>query len=765
MDLKKIINGKNKYIKFLTRTLWVILFGGVVLLPLYVYTVSLEWGIYGGLPSLKALENPENDLSSQLISSDGVSLGSYFRFNRSPVTFDELSPELVQTLVASEDQRFRRHAGIDLRGLLRAAYGVLTLNRDGGGSTITMQLAENLFSTMTENEGTLYKVPGAKDVVIKTKEWIIAAQLEKNFTKDEIIAMYLNTVTFGSNAFGIKTASQTFFGKTPDSLNYQESATLVGLLQGTTFFNPVRNYDRSLLKRNEVLNELRKQKHVTQAEFDSLKALPIDLSKYNVANQNKGPATYFRSVIKPQLIRWAKDNGYDLFEDGLKIYTTIDSKMQAHAENAVWKHMSKLQNQFNEHWGEKNGDPWRDLKGRAIPNYINNKFKRTPYYRSLVKKYKEHPDSVKIVMNTPTRMNVFSYNGEIDTMLSPLDSMRYYKKFLQTGMMSMDPLTGNIKAWVGGVDHKFFKYDHVRQGKRQPGSTFKPFVYGAAIEIGFNPCYVAEDIPVTFKVPGDPPTWTPPNSDGKYTGEKMTIRKAMANSINSITAFLMREVEPVNVVKFAQKVGIESSLDAVPALCLGTSDVSVFELVGAYGTFVNKGIYTEPHYLSRIEDKNGNVIKNFVPKTRQAISQQTAYKMVYMLRGGVEEEGGTSRGLSPFLKIDNEIGGKTGTTNNASDGWYMGVTKNLVTGVWVGGDERTIHFRRWSLGQGAKTARPIWDYYMTDVYKDEELGYEKGSFPRPAGGIDVTLDCNKYNLNPDDSVVVDEPVWDNNFGS
>lgn len=761
MDLSKILNTKNKYIKLFTRTLWVLLFAGVVLLPLYVYTVSLEWGIYGGLPSLKALENPENDLSSQLISADEVSLGSYFRYNRSPVSFEDLSPELVKTLISSEDHRFYEHSGIDLRGLLRAAWGVITANRNGGGSTITMQLAENLFNTMTANEGSLYKVPGVKDVVIKTKEWIIAAQLERNFTKEEIIAMYLNTVSFGSGAFGIKTASETFFGKTPDSLNYQESAMIVGLLQGTTTFNPVRNYDRSVSKRNEVLRELYKHEHVSRKELDSLRALPIDLSNYNVANQNKGPATYFRSVIKPYLVNWAKDHGYDLYEDGLKIYTTIDSKMQQYAEDAVTRHMTNLQKDFDEHW-EGQGDPWRDLNGRPIPNYIEKKFKGTERYRSLVEKYGKDSDSLKIVMNLPVPMKVFSWSGEKDTLLSPLDSMRYYKHFLQAGMMSMDPHTGHIKAWVGGIDHKYFKYDHVKQGRRQPGSTFKPFVYGAAIEQGFAPCFVAVDVPITFEVPGDPPTWTPPNADGKYTGEKMTIRKAMANSVNSITAFLMQKVKPENVVTFAKNVGIESPLDAVPSLCLGTSDVSVYELVGAYSTFANQGIYTQPHFLSHIEDKNGNVIENFVPKTRQAISQQTAYKMIYMLRGGVEEEGGTSRGLSANLKIDNEIGGKTGTTNNASDGWYMGVTKDLVTGIWVGGDERTIHFRSWVLGQGGKTARPIWDYFMTSVYADKDLGYEKGPFKRPAGGIDVVLDCEKYNVS-DDSVDVAKSVWDDNF--
>ena len=744
-----------------TKIVWIVCLCTLLLVPLYVYTVSIDlFGLYGGMPSLKALENPENDLSSELISGDGELLGRYFRFNRSQVTYDQLSTELVNTLLDSEDHRFYRHSGIDFKGLMRAVVGKLTFNYAGGGSTITMQLAENLFRTMTENQGKLYGVPGVKDIVIKTKEWIIAAQLEKNFTKEEIIAMYFNTVSFGSNAFGIKTAAETFFGKQPDALNYQESAVLVGLLQGTTTFNPVRNYDNSFDKRNQVLNKVARHGHISETERDSLAGLPIDLSSYSVANQNKGLATYFRTVITRDLLAWCKENGYDLYEDGLRIYTTIDSRMQAHAEEAMEAHMADLQKTFVDHLDGRN--PWVDDNGNVIPNFAESRFKRTEHYRELVKKYGENSDSVKIIMERPVPMTVFSWNGEIDTLMSPLDSVRYYKHFLQSGFMSMDPHSGHIKAWVGGINHKYFKYDHVRQGKRQPGSTFKPFVYGAAIENGYPPCYEMVDASPVFQVPGDPPTWSPPNSDGTYgTGEKMTIRQGMARSINTITAQLMQEIGPQNVVEFAQRVGIESPLDAVPALCLGVSDVSVFELVGAYSTFANQGLYTQPYYITRIEDKNGNVLENFVPKTRQAISPQTAYKMLYMLRGGVEESGGTSRGLSLEVKLDNEIGGKTGTTNNASDGWYIGVTDDLVTGVWVGGDERSIHFRNWALGQGAKTARPIWDIYMQKVYADDSLSYEKHPFKRPSEGIDVELDCSRYNIEESDTVEVEKP-WDLN---
>lgn len=760
MGLKETLDLQHKAFKISVKVLWIVLISILALVPVYVLTVSHNFlGLYGGMPSLRALENPENDLSSELISVDGVSLGRYYRHNRLQVTYDDLSPELVTTLLASEDHRFHDHSGIDFIGLIRATVGVLTFNYAGGGSTITMQLAENLFKGMTETEGKLLKLPGARQLVIKTKEWIISVQLEANFTKKEIIAMYLNTVPFGNNAFGIKSAAETYFGKVPDSLNYQESAVLIGLLQGNTAFNPVINYDRSLAKRNEVLNKLGRYGHISLIELDSLRELPIDLSNYEVTNQNTGLATYFRSVIRNDLMAWCDENGYDLWEDGLKIYTTIDSRMQKYAEEAVAEHMAGLQEIFYESW--KGRDPWRDDKRRVIPNFLENSFKKTEHYRQLVKKYGKGDDSIKVVMNTQKPMRVFSWKGEIDTLLSPLDSIKYYKHFLHAGMMSMDPRTGHIKAWVGGINHKYFKYDHVRQGKRQPGSTFKPFVYGTAIEQGYPPCYEVVDAMVTVPL-AEGGTWSPPNSDGKYgSGEKMTIRQGMARSVNTITAAMMKAVKPNNVVRFAQMVGIESELQAVPALALGVNDVSIFELVGAYSTFANLGIYTKPYFISRIEDKNGNVIANWIPETRQAISEQDAYKMLYMLRGGVEEDGGTSQYLPLELKIDNEIGGKTGTTNNASDGWYMGVTKDLVTGIWVGGDERSIHFESWYEGQGARTARPIWSKYMLKVYADEELGYEKGKFQTPVKGIDVVLDCSRYKTNDgSDSTSVEPQAWD-----
>ncbi len=512
----------------------------------------------------------------------------------------------------------------------------------------------------------------------------------------------------------------------------------------------------SILYRNEVLGKLFRHGYIkTSEELDSIRALPIVL-QYRVQNQNEGLATYFRSVIGQELMAWCKERGIDLWESGLKIYTTIDSRMQLYAEEAVQQHMKVQQQDFELHWKGKN--PWLDDNGNEIKGFLDSRIKQTDVYKALVSRYGANSDSVKIMLNLKKPMRIFTWNGERDTLFSSMDSLNYYKRFLHTGMIAIDANTGAIKAWVGGINHKYFKYDHVKQGKRQPGSTFKPFVYGTAIEAGFTPCFKLQDISPTFKVPGG--TWSPPNAEGDYgKGQWLTLRQAMAQSKNSITAQLMQKVGPENVVKFAERVGIQSPLDAVPSLCLGVSDVSLYEMVGAYSTFVNSGIYTEPYFIQRIEDKNGNVIENFVPKTREAISEQTAYKMVYMLQGGIEEEGGTSRGLSQEVKIDNEIGGKTGTTNNASDGWYVGVTHNLVTGVWVGGDERGIHYRTWSMGQGSRTARPIWDLFMRKVYADQSIDYKKGLFQRPKTGLDITLDCAKY-PGADTLEVVDEKPWD-----
>ncbi len=760
--ISRLLETKRPWFKKVIKYSWILFLVVVLGLPIYVFTVSVDlFGLFGGMPSLADVENPENDLSSELISADGVSLGRYFRFNRSQVNYDELSDDLVNTLVISEDHRFYDHSGLDFQAFMRVGWGLLTLNPAGGGSTITQQLAKNLYTRNPDKslDGTLAKLGRyPRRVIQKTKEWIISVNLERNFTKHEIIAMYLNTAEFSSNTYGIKVASETYFGKQPDSLNLQESAMLVGMLQNPTFYNPIRRPENAISKRNEVLVKIYRAKYKisTREEYDSVAALPLGL-QFKIQNQNEGLATYFRTVITADLMRYCAQRGIDLWNSGLRIYTTIDSRLQKYAEESMIEHMKFLQEEFIKSWEGKN--PWVDDDGKEIPNFLKTRIKQTDAYKNLVEKYGEKSDSVRIMLNKKKQMTVFSWKGERDTLFSSMDSLNYYKHFLQSGLMSMDPNTGHIKAWVGGFNYKYFKYDHVRQGKRQPGSTFKPFVYGLAMEAGYSPCYELEDISPSFKVSGT--TWYPPNSDGsRGKGEKMTIRHAMAESVNSITAQMMKALGEENVVEFAHRVGIESKLDAVPSLCLGVSDVSLFELVGAYSTYVNSGYHTVPFYITRIEDKNGNVIENFVPKTRQAISDQTAYKMVYMLRGGVEERGGTSAALPLELKKDNEIGGKTGTTNNASDGWYMGVTQNLVTGVWVGGDERSVHFKNWFFGQGGKSARPIWAKYMTKVYADPTVGIKKGPFRIPNSGLDVSLDCEHYTQQ--DSTQLTVKPWDIN---
>lgn len=735
----------SKTIKYLWIAFGAMVFGFI----LFVWMVSVNFlGLFGPLPDFKALENPESEVASELYSSDGLLLGTYARENRSPVSFNELSPNLVNALISTEDVRFEDHSGIDMTAMVRVFVKSILLGQDaGGGSTLSQQTAKNLFKTRTDaNQGFLSSIPGLRMLIIKTKEWIVATQLEKAYTKNEILTMYLNTSEFGSNAYGIKTAARTFFNKTPAELDVQESAVLVGLFKAPTYYSPVFNPENSLRRRNTVLYQMVKNDHLTQDEFDSISNMPIELD-YRVQNQNQGLATYFREVVKADLLRWTKENiksdgtSYDLFGDGLKIYVTIDSRMQKYAEEAVAEQMAALQQKFYKEMGSR--DPWIDSENRVIPNFIENAVKRTEAYRLLKLRYKDNEDSINIKLNEKKKMRVFSWDGEIDTLMSTMDSLKYYKKFLQTGFVSMDPHTGHIKAWVGGIDHKYFKFDHVKQGKRQPGSTFKPFVYAAAIENGYSPCYSVIDQPVEVYIPGQP-AWSPSNADGKFTYERMTIRKAMAKSVNSVTAYMMKKLSPKIVIETARRLGVTSDLEEVPALALGVNDVSVFEMVGAFGTFVNQGEHTTPFYIDRIEDKNGNVIHQFTPKKRPAMSEEHAYLMTYMLRGGFEEESGTSQGVPWSLREGNELGGKTGTTQNASDGWYIGISKDLVTGVWTGGDDRAIHFRSWYEGQGGRTARPIWVKYMEKVYADKDLGYTKGPFPRPERPLSIEINCDVY---------------------
>ncbi len=762
MPKSKATSNSQSWLSIAIRAMWVCFGLFVAGLFLYVLAVKGDWfGLFGGMPSVKALENPENELATELYSADNVLLGKYYRpnSNRTPARYQDLNINLVNALKATEDIRFEDHSGIDPKSILRAVAGVVTFNRKGGGSTLSQQLAKNLFQTREKDfDGILLKKLGNSDlktVIQKSKEWIIAVELEKNFTKEEILAMYLNTVDFGGNTFGIKVASRTFFNTTPDSLSVQEAAVLVGLVQAPSYYNPVRNPQNARVRRNVVLSQMQKYDYLSEAELDSISQLPIEVD-YEVQNQNVGLATYFRTVTGNFLKEWAETNGYDLYGDGLRVYTTIDSRLQEYAEEAVVENMKALQKRFIAHLGGR--EPWVNENNVVIRDFLETSIKRTQAYRDLVDRYGAGSDSIEIMLNIPKEMTVFSWDGEIDTVMSSMDSLRYYKHFLKAGFMAQDPHTGHIKAWVGGIDHKYFKFDHVKYGKRQPGSTFKPIVYATAIENGYSPCYTLVDAKVTFDIPGG--RWSPENSMGKYTGERMTIRKAMSNSVNSITANMMQKVGPPAVVKMAERLGITSELEAVPALCLGVNDVSLYELVSAYSTFVNKGTHITPFFITRIEDKNGNILQEFPPKTFEAINEETAYLMIHMLKGATEEEGGAGWGLSPEVRAGNEIGAKTGTTQNASDGWFIGITKDLVAGAWVGGDDRSIHFRDWSSGQGSRTARPIWNTFMEKVYADETTGITKGTFPRPLRRLSVELDCNQYeDLNPEsDSVLINVPV-------
>jgi penicillin-binding protein 1A len=758
-------NWAAKTIKYL----WMTFLGGLVFFILFVWLVSINFlGLFGTLPDLKALENPDSELASELFSADGVLLGTYARENRSPVTYADLSPDLVNALIATEDERFEDHSGIDLQAMLRVFVKSILLGQDaGGGSTLSQQTAKNLFKTRTDaSNGFLSSVPGLRMLIIKTKEWIVATQLERAYTKNEILTLYLDTSTYGSNAFGIKTAAKTFFNKLPKDLTIQESAVLVGLFKAPSYYSPVFNPENSLRRRNTVLSQMVKNEFLTEADYDSISKLPIVLD-YQVQNQNQGLATYFRETVKADLIRWTKENlkadgsAYDLFGDGLKIYVTIDSRMQRYAEEAMKEHMKALQKAFYKEMGTR--DPWINERLQVIPNFIENAVQRTDAYRFLKQRYGTNTDSINLKLNEKKRMKIFSWEGERDTLMSTMDSMRHYKKFLRMGMMSMDPSTGHIKAWVGGIDHKYFKFDQVKQGKRQPGSTFKPFVYAAAIENGYSPCYTVVDQPVEVNIPGQRP-WSPANADGKFSNQTMTIRQAMAQSVNSVTAYMMKKLSPLIVIETAKRLGITSDLEEVPSLALGVNDVSIYEMVGAFGTFVNKGEHITPYYIDRIEDKNGNVIQQFTPKKKPAMSEEHAYLMTYMLRGGFEESSGTSQGVPSSLRDGgNELGGKTGTTQNGSDGWYMGISKDLVSGVWVGGDDRAIHFRSWASGQGAKTARPIWVKYMAKVYGNSELGYTKGPFPRPERPLSIEVDCDKYEFDSQQNAGFDYDATKNDF--
>lgn len=755
---KKRTNKKTNFSKQ-KRWFWLLFICGISLIPVIFLLAS--FGAFGSMPDHTALENPRTNLATEVISSDGVTLGKfYYEDNRTPVSFKELPKHLVDALIATEDIRYFDHAGIDARGTLRALF---KFGQGGGASTISQQLAKQLF----HGEGSRNTFGR---ITQKIKEWVIATRLEKQYTKEEIIAQYFNIYDFGNNADGIRSAARIYFGKEPSALNLKESAMLVGMFKNSSLYNPrpERNPVGTKNRRNVVLSQMEKYGFITQTVKDSLQQTPLDLN-YTPESHREGIATYFRAYLKTFLKDWinksenVKPNGekYNIYKDGLKIYTTIDSRMQFLAEQSVTEHMKALQAEFFvQNTPRRNPTaPFLDLEDEEIERLLKLGMKRSERWRKMRYDLKKPVREIIASFDKPTKMRIFSWtapNNEIDTILTPMDSMRYYKFFLRAGMMSMEPQTGFVKAWVGGFNYKHFQYDMVKQGKRQVGSTFKPFVYAAAIDqLQLSPCDTFPKAQITipaFKY-GNMKPWAPKNSSKNYAGFE-TLKSALANSRNTITARLMNEIGPQPVIDLAKNLGVEQRIPAVPSIALGTPDLSVYEMVAAYSTFANKGVYTNPVMVTHIEDKNGTLLYQFSPQTKDVLSEEVAYVAVNLMEG-VTKFGSGQRLRHDFAKdqavykeivtgypyqFDNPIAGKTGTTQNHSDGWFMGMVPNLVTGVWVGGEDRATHFKSITYGQGASMALPIWANFMKGCYAIEDLEISKEEFEKPEQ-LSIETEC------------------------
>jgi penicillin-binding protein 1A len=717
---------KNRYLRYFTILIY------FIIIFFCAIEINFLW-LFGYSPDMQDIKQPSMSVSSEVYTADGKLIGRFYKENRSPVEYKSISPNLIHALVATEDVRFYKHGGVDFLGF----FGSLASTAKGdrrGGSTITQQLAKNLFSTRKrKSQGLIRHVPLLRTVVFKCKEWITAYKIEHQYTKEQILTMYLNTVPFGNNSFGIKTATLKYFNKSPDAVNPAEAATLIGMLKATSTYNPRTNPQKSLERRNVVLSQMEKYGYLKKADYTANIALPLNLDLSYIDNTGQGDS-YIRHAVEKWLDKWCKQNDYDLYEDGLKIYTTIDSKLQQYAEEAVAQKMKMLQKRFNNLWGNKN--PWRDSKGVEIKDFLPKAEQRLPIYKLLIKKYKGDTTRINDHFTKKKRMTVFTWNGDKDTTFSSVDSIKYYTKILNTGMMTMEPSTGKIKVWVGGIDYKHFNYDHVNQAKRQAGSTFKPFAYVTALDNGFTPCDKFTDKPVTIKYKdnGKDDVWEPNNADFHFSYREMSLRWAMGKSVNSITAQVTEHVGWDKIVEYAHKIGIESPLKSVPSVSLGSNDVSVFEMVRAYSTFLNKGEKVDPLLVTKITDQKGDVIQEFALKAERVLSEETAWLMLYMFRGGMEEPGGTSQALWEYpdlWKKNNQIGGKTGTSSDYVDGWYMGITKDLVTGIWVGADDRSVHFTTSETGEGSHTALPIFGAFMEKVYTDPNSGYTYGPFPKP----------------------------------
>ncbi|WP_289043639.1 transglycosylase domain-containing protein [uncultured Olleya sp.] len=771
---KEEVSGFEKYI----RWFWILFLAGVFSIVLFFLLAS--WGALGELPDHTQLENPKTNLATEIISSDGKTLAKfYFNDNRTPVPFNELPKHLVEALIATEDARYYDHSGIDGRGTLRA----ILKPGSGGASTISQQLAKQLLHG--EGSSNIFT-----RVIQKAKEWVIAIRLERQYTKEEIIAQYFNIYDFGNNGDGIRSASNIYFNKEPKDLSIKESAMLVGMFKNSSFYNPIpsRNPVGVKNRRNVVLYQMENYGYISKKVKDSLQKTELDLD-FSPQTHSTGSATYFREYLRSWMKDWMNDpknrkpdgSKYNINSDGLKIYTTIDSRMQKYAELAVSRHMPRLQAEFfNQNTPDRNPTaPFRDLNKSEINKLLNSHMKRGERWRILKKAGKSDKEIVAS-FHKPTKMSVFKWKdgkaSQVDTIMKPIDSMRYYKSFLHPGMMSMDPQTGHVKAWVGGMDYRHFKYDMVKQGKRQVGSTFKPFVYATAInQLHMSPCDKLPLAPITIEANkfGNPEPWTPTNDGGDYDGEK-TLKDALANSVNTITARLMDKVGPQPVAELAKNLGITSEIPLVPSIALGTPDISVYEMVGAYSAFANQGVYTKPVMITTIVDKNDTVLYQFVPETKDVLSDETAYVTVKLMEGVTQSgSGGRLRGKGrdkwradyreiitgyPYEFI-NPIAGKTGTTQNQSDGWFMGMVPNLVTGVWVGAEDRSVHFSSVRYGQGAAMALPIWGMYMKSCYEDETLNISKGHFKKPSN-LSIEVDCSNYQQDDSGSDGLDVPEED-----
>jgi len=727
-------------------------------------------------------------MASEIYTADQELLGKFYVENRSNVEFQQLSPYLVDALIATEDIRFKKHSGVDARGIARVIVKTIAGGdqSSGGGSTITQQLAKNLFprpETITKWE--LIK--------LKFKEWVTAIRLERNYTKEEIIAMYFNTVTFGNQAFGIKSAAKTYFDKSPDSLNLQESAMLVGMLQAPTKYNPIRNPENAKARRKVVLGQMLKYGFLTPEEFEEVLETPLNTNRFQIQDHNVGMATYFREHLRllmnkeePKeedyadvyqyyldkdewennpLYGWCNKNlkpdgsRYNLYTDGLKIYTTIDSRMQTYAEEAVTEHLSEdLQPLFERQLKNATYGPYATVyREKDYIRLLELSKRRSERYNNMIRNGFTD-EQIDQAFNTPVNMRVFSWQGEFDTIMTPMDSIKYYKWFLRAGFMAVEPQTGFVKAYVGGINYKHFKFDHVTAARRQVGSTFKPFVYAVALSDGqFSPCSKIPLVQVTIELENGK-TWSPQNSGKIKEGEMVTLRYALAGSINWASAYLIKRHSPEAVIRLARKMGIKSYIMPVPAICLGVPELSVYEMVGAQTTYPNKGIYTEPIFVTRIEDKNGNVLSEFVPRRNEAMSEETAYLMLELMKGVVDY--GTSARIRSVYGIKYPIAGKTGTSDDNSDGWFMGITPDLVAGCWVGGEDMQIHFRNTAYGQGANMALPIWALFMKKVYADETINISTEDFEKPSKPLSVEIDCGKYaRQHPEENNNNDDNGW------